>query len=352
MSAATLDSLYSRVARKVLVESLLVKKGDNVTVETWNNGLPFARHVMIQARKLGAVPVAVFEDEAAYVEGVKRGSKSSLGVMGKQERALLSNTDAFVFIPGPPIGVYYKRLSAEERADSTRYNQSWYKAAKKAKLRGVRLAYGYLGRDASRALDVPIEEIILRHMKAALTDYKALGKRAREVAAILKDGRRAELTTPGFRLMFKLKGELNIDDGIVDDQDVADGNNMTAIPPGFVYKEVDPNSARGKFRISPSRGTLGEVKDGVLEFEGGELVSWHSEGSQGVLDSMFKGANSKQRRFSAVYVGLNPNLRFGLGNNSCPAGTLLGVSAGRGHPTTQGTLVVSGKTLVADGKLR
>jgi hypothetical protein len=40
-----------KVARKVLEETLHVKPGENVTVETWNNGLQFARIVVSKARR-------------------------------------------------------------------------------------------------------------------------------------------------------------------------------------------------------------------------------------------------------------------------------------------------------------
>jgi hypothetical protein len=100
-SRSSADDLYRKVARKILVESLSVKKGESVTVETWNNGLPFARQVVLEARKMGAIPLTIFEDEDTYVEGVHKTPKDVLGKMGKQEYKLLSGTDAYVFIPGP-----------------------------------------------------------------------------------------------------------------------------------------------------------------------------------------------------------------------------------------------------------
>ena len=53
MSGNNLDQLYTKVARKVLTETLQVKKGDSVTVETWDNGLPFARRALAEARVMG-----------------------------------------------------------------------------------------------------------------------------------------------------------------------------------------------------------------------------------------------------------------------------------------------------------
>ena len=109
VNRSSLDELYAKVARKILKESLSLKKGESLTVETWNNGLPFARQVVIEARKLGAIPLTIFEDEDAYVEGVRNAPADVVGEMGRQEYGLLSASDAYVFIPGPvlarsPIG--------------------------------------------------------------------------------------------------------------------------------------------------------------------------------------------------------------------------------------------------------
>jgi hypothetical protein len=50
-----------KVARKVLEETLHVKPGENVTVETWNNGLQFARIVVSKARRSDG-PCLVFQE--------------------------------------------------------------------------------------------------------------------------------------------------------------------------------------------------------------------------------------------------------------------------------------------------
>jgi leucyl aminopeptidase (aminopeptidase T) len=138
----SLDSLYGQVTQKILSESLALKKGETLTIETWNNGIPFARRVAIDARKMGALTVTLLEDEEAYVEGVRGSPDDSLGKMGNHEYGLLAGTDVYVFIPGPVLGSYSHRLTRKEMLDSVRYNSSWYEAAAKARLRGARLSFG------------------------------------------------------------------------------------------------------------------------------------------------------------------------------------------------------------------
>ena len=104
--------------------------------------------------------MVVFEDEAAYVQGAKTMDKEVAGKMGRQEYALLSGSDAYVFIPGRPLSSYYSGLTSEERSTSLAYNSSWYEAAEKAKLRGVRLTFGYVGKEMTKVLGRAPDRII------------------------------------------------------------------------------------------------------------------------------------------------------------------------------------------------
>src|SRR5438132_5106902 len=201
------EALYQKVAKKVLVESLRIKKGETLTIETWNNGLPFARRLLVEARRLGAIPVMVLEDEWAYVEGVKVAPKDVLGSMGKHEHGLLAGSDAYVFIPGPPIGAYSPSLPRELVTESTRYDRSWYEAAEKARLRGARLPFGYVGKEYAKLYRKKPEEFVRNQLKAALVDFPSVSARGRAAGEAMQDGAAATLLTGGGKLEFTLKGE-------------------------------------------------------------------------------------------------------------------------------------------------
>jgi leucyl aminopeptidase (aminopeptidase T) len=349
---SSLESLYGQVARKVLGESLSVKKGESLVVETWNNGLPFARHVVVEARRIGAVPITLFEDEEAYIEGVRKGDADSVGVMGKHEQAMLSSSDAYVFIPGPPIGALSRKLERKEVADSTRYNQSWYEAAAKAKLRGARLPFGYVDEDIARALGKSVRAIVTHQLRGALTDFGALGARARAIAPQLRDGATVKLATPRALLAFTLNGESEISDGVVDQEDIATENNVAYIPPGYVYKQVDPSSASGTLSLSPLLSLYGPVKDALLEFERGKLTRWSSRSSQNTLNKIVEATAEQSRVAGGLLIGLNPDLKYGYGQNTLVGGVVAIRCAGVTATTKDGTLTSDGKTIVAKGRIR
>jgi leucyl aminopeptidase (aminopeptidase T) len=350
MPTNPLDGLYRRVARKVLTETLHVKKGEAITVETWNTGLDFATRMVAEARSMGCTAIMILEDEDAYVEGVRRAPKDWVGVMGKNEYNMLAGTDAYVFVPGPVISAYSKRLTAPERDESTRYNSSWYDAAEKAKLRGARLSFGYIGKDLARMLGKSITQAAEGQLKAALVDFGEVSKAAGALEARLTDGAEVMVESGDATLSFNLKGELDSQDGLVDDRDVSVGNNMAYVPPGFVSKGVDPNSVDGRLKMSPTLTRLGVVSDAEFEFKEGRLVTWKS-GDRAKLTKLLDPIPEDKRRLSVMGIGLNPAMKYGFGQDRFVGGAVTLGGLGFSAVVRRGTVSTSDGALLRDGKL-
>lgn len=350
MSSASLDSLYRRVARKVLTETLRVKKGEAVTVEAWNNGLGFARRAVAEARGMGCTAIMVFEDEQAYVEGVRGAPRDSLGLMGKNEYNLLSGTDAYIFVPGQALAAYSKMLTPDELAESTRYNSSWYEAAKTAGLRGARLTFGYVGKEMARMLGKSVDEVVGGQLRAGLADYGDVSQSAAKVADQLAEGSEATLDSGGASLQFTLKGDLEVEDGVVDEKDLAGGSNMTYIPPGLVTKELDPESVNGKVRVSTSLTKYGVLDGAELEFKSGQLVGWKSR-DRARLERLLNSVQPEKRRLVLMGVGVNPLLRYGLGQDRFVRGSVTLAGLGFIAVVKKGVLSARGSQIVRQGAL-
>ena len=345
-------TLNSQVVRKILTESLSLKRGETLTVETWNSGLAFAKEVVKQARRMGCIPILIFEDEPTYLDGVKHTPNEILGLMGKHEYGLLAATSAYVFIPGPPLGVYYKRITRKEFSNATKYNSSWYDAATKAKLRGVRLTFGYVGNDMARFLGKPVREIVNAQLRAALADFGKISAKSKAFAKRFEDGAHVSLRSGGTELRFKLKGELEVEDGIVDKKEVSSGQNMAYIPPGLVLKEVDKNSAKGKVKLSPSLTRFGVASKGVLEFKRGKLVRWSSPESQDTLDKLLASISEKNRILSTFTLGLNEKFGYGFGQDRFVAGAVGIGGFGFTGILQKANATIDGTQIVTAGRLK
>jgi leucyl aminopeptidase (aminopeptidase T) len=345
-----MNSLYKQVASKVLSESLRIGKGETVTVETWNNGVDFARQFLIEARRIGSIPLMVLEDEEAYVQSVPVTPDDIRGSMGKHEYSLLSATDAYVFIPGPPAGGFTKKLTGKNYTESVRYNSSWYETAGKAKLRGVRLTFGYVGSYLSDMLDKSVKDIVDVQLRASLVDFKKIKSRASKLAGYLQDGAEARLTSGKTKLTFHLKGEVEVQDGVTDKADVSAGNNMSYVPPGFVTKELDSSTASGAATISPSVTRLGMIHDAVFNIDRGRIKKSVSRSSAPTLEAVQDIVQKTGGKVSYLTVGLNPLMRYGYAQDRFVEGALC-LNLGFNAIIRDGDLTIDGKQIVEKGKL-
>lgn len=341
--------LADQVAKRVLRESLHLRKAENLTIETWNNGLSLALRIEVRAYELGAIPVLLFEDEASYIEGLGKAPKAIIGKMGKHEYALLSATDAYVFIPGPVLGGSPK-LSREEVVATTRYNSSWYKTAKSAGLRGVRLTFGYAGEEMARVLRKGLTEIVEHQLKASLVNFPKIRQMGKRLSRQMERGSKVIVRAEGEVLSFELGEDEEIDDGVVDLHDVAAGNNMTNVPPGYFAKEIVPETVSGVVQLHAPLPRLGTMVDLRLGFARGRLNTWKSEKNQGWLDALVRMLPEERRAFSSVLVGLNPSLGYGYAQDRLVEGaiTFFGMFQGT---TKKGSLEANGKLLVEEGRL-
>jgi len=342
------EDVTAQVASRLLDKTLGLKKGESVTIETWNNGLKFALEVVKQARKIGAIPLLVLEDEETYLKGLAEAPKDSIGLMGKHEYGLVAGSDAYVFIPGPPLGAFYKGISRDQYASAVKYNPSWYKAAEKAKLRGARLAFGYAGRDYARLLGKSEKEIVGAQLDAAMADFAKISQSGRALAARLQDGKDVVVRGESSRLTFRIKGDVEVEDGMVDKDDVKVGLNVAYIPPGYVLKDAAKGSATGKATVTRSPSTGGMVEDAVLEFEKGKLKRWSSAKS---LDALNRAVGKGGLPLQYFSVGLNPRMKYGYGLDRFVKGAVCLYGFGFTAVCRKATVSVGGRKVVDEGKL-
>lgn len=338
-----------RVARKVLRESLRLRAGENVTIETWNTGLAFAERTAVQARQIGATPVLLFEDEGSFVEGLRRTPKESAGKMGQHEYALLSRTNAYVFIPGPVLGGS-SRLSPAAVTVSTAYNSSWYHVAKKARLRGARMLFGYAGPELAEILRKPLNQVVEHQLASVLTDFKRVHRTGVALSNRLKARAKVTLRSEGDTLHFELGTEEALDDGIVSRDDLTRGGNMTNVPPGYYAREIVSSSLDGVIRLYAPVPRIRAVADLRLQFAGGRLTRWESDVNQGWLNRLVKDTPMERRTLSAMAIGLNPALRNGFGQDRLVQGAVCFFGMFQ-STARKATLEVGRTSLITGGRL-
>jgi leucyl aminopeptidase (aminopeptidase T) len=300
------------MARNVLENTLRVRRGENVVIESWSESLPWATPFVNEARRMGANPMLLYEDEASYWEALEAGEGHHTGRVGDHEWAAMEKSAAYVFFHGPAEWPRADKLSSKKMKGVAAYNPDWYRRSAKAKVRAVRM---FLGRTSQLSadrwgldLDAWREELV----RASLVPPKELHQLGVKVGERLHRGKEAKLThSNGTDLSFRLgKFPLQLDDALVDASDLKVGNNVASIPGGVVGVCIDHTSVEGKIignhtNYPPS----GPVTGPEWSFSDGHLTAQSYEsGGEPIRAAYAKAPRAGRDRLGYISVGLNSEI--------------------------------------------
>ncbi len=358
-------SEYELLAKNVIRKSLQIKPKENVIVECWNHGLPAAKEFVYQLRAVGAKPMFLFEDEETHWRSVETLPAAKLGQVSKPEWSALAAADGYIFLPGPADIARYRRNMSKSGAAAA-YNSDWYRRGRKAGLRGARVLLGYVSpeRAQSYGFDYPAWRAMI--LEAGGADFRAISRRGKRLAGLLSQDAEVSVNAPnGTDLSFRLRGrDARCDDGIVDAEDLREGEFMTGVPPGSSYVAPDEESAEGTVVADLPLPYLGAWSRGIrFEFRDGR-ASWSaSEGGEPIRASFEKATGGKDR-LGAISVGLNPAAKYGFLQDDLVAGSVeisIGNNTDWGGRNTssfaysarlsQATVKIGRKTVVDGGRL-
>jgi leucyl aminopeptidase (aminopeptidase T) len=310
------ESLPALLAQRYLGPSLKVRRGENVLIETWNHTLPYAAACVLEARRLGAHPLLVLEDEGAWFRALDTlPTPARWTRTGSHEWAAMTASGAYVFFPGPADRPRLLGLPEPVRRSLFPDNAEWYRRAAKGKLRMLRSVLGYASDSQAARWGVNGPGWRNQLVQATINpDPAAMAADAKRAAAKLVTGKELHITAAnGTDLTVRLRGRPpSTDDGTVDAADLAKGHNVTVSPPGAVIVAVDERSAEGTAIANrPSFLPSGRAEAGQWEIRGGRLANfWYSEG-QASFEAAYAKAPKGKEVVSIFSLGINPAMAPG-----------------------------------------
>ncbi len=310
-SSTSETPIENQVASHVLRNTLRVKRGENVAIETWPHTMAYATAFVFEARRLGAHPLLLVEDENTFWKSADELPAQALGVVGSHEWALLSKTHAYVFLQGPADRTQFRSLSDKKRMALTAYNHEWYARAEKAHLRGARMFLASVGENQAKNFGVDEAGWRTELTEATLVDPKGMVREGRRIAEAFRRGKKVTIDHPnGTHLELRLKGRRpEVDDGVVGPEDIAAGHNMTPVPSGVASVTVDETFAEGLVRANRPSYLQGlPAEGGEWTFRGGRLVDFRYGSGGEQFSKPFAAAPKGRDQPAFLSIGLNPRL--------------------------------------------
>lgn len=358
--ASPSDGTATRLARSILRRNLRVRPGETVTIEAWPHTLPWAVALAREARRLKALPLVLYEDEAAYWDSVDHGEAKVLGSSAPHEWAALSKTDVYIHMWGPGDRIRLNALPFARAEKLFAFNDAWYASARKSGLRGARLEIGRPYPNLAAAYGADVGTWTDQLVAASMVDPAELERRAAPLQRALARGRRLRIThSNGTDVTLGLAGRPPR--AFVGRPVVGDPKRrfdfLSTLPSGSVRVALDESVAEGRFVGNrTSYYDDGVATEPVFEFGRGKLTSTHfASGSERFDEGFQKGGKGKDQP-GWLSIGLNPQLHNTPQVEDGEAGALL-VSVGgnqnlggRNRSPFFGWGVLAGATVELDGR--
>lgn len=315
-----------RLAQMVLTQCLGVRRGETVTVETWDHALPWARAFVLEARRLGSEPTLVVEDEEAFFRSL---GQADARTVPSAPAAFAQASDAYVYFPGPEQFPRLLGLTNEElEAVVGRHGPGWWRAARRAGLRAARVAVADATPTAAALFGVDPESWQRELVRGSLVPPDRLAREAARLVPRLHRARQVRVRHPnGTSLEVELlRAPPVVEDGRVDRADQRAGRLWTQIPTGVVVAPLVAGIAEGVWesnranydRFADPPGALGAR----FSFQRGRLTEYSFDRGGAAFARAYSRGGRGREIPGALTFGINPAISRAPEVGEVAAGTV------------------------------
>jgi aminopeptidase len=363
---------FTSIAGKIINNLASIQPGEVVVIRGNSDQQPLLEALVEATWIAGGQPTV----EVVYPEADKRAFMAmSIEYMKFPRWYGLAQTrlvDCFIDVSSIPDPTLYADVP-EERFEVIRnanvvlqraYQQSRYRSVSIGQTGGVPTP------EYAASRNIPYETMKTMFWHAVDTDYVALKKKARSVAAAMTSGAKVRVTSgAGTDITFVVNDTpARINCGRPDDNLVASGPMLSWLPAGEAFAAVRPGSANGTV-VVPSLDFRGEVvKNLRMTFADGSITSLSADENSKIVTTFLDATTGESKMLSIFDVGVNPDSKMvpgsdyaswemagmvslAIGNNSWAGGTIES-SEGLGFHLPGATLTVGNTVVSEKGSLK
>ena len=360
-------SLYEKLAKIVVEDSLNLDASDVVIVTTWDHTIDVANAMVVECFKHGADAMMSLWTDEYYYGLLRELSSESLGVCSKICQAFTETETATINMYGPKNPEGLKSISASKlNAWGKGEREAHYPRNIERKIRNVTLPLALLTPERARVYGFNFEEWKGAVNSALTMDLKRITAKGKELAATFARAHTVHLTAPnGTDLTFELaKRPVHVDDGIIDEQDIKNKSLDAQLPAGSVLTTIVETSGDGKIIFDRPLQSMGlNVQDIEWRFKDGKMTSMKAKKNLELLSKQFGEASGDKDRISFIQIGLNPKAKYGylmdhivegavqigIGDNEYIGGKNTS-TFGMAATISKATLEIDGKTIIKNGR--
>ncbi len=300
----------ARLARTILSRNLGLKKGNSVVIESWTHSLPYTRAFVDEARRLGAQPTVLYEDETAWWNAVAAKRTGPFSHLSSAEKAAVGNADAYLYFWGPAdmrraidLGTFSSKFIG--------FNEEWYAAARKSGLRGYRMSLGLASDATAKRFGLAGPAWRERLVKAGAVDAGKMLATGNRVAKRISGGSELRIRhSNGTDLRIAVHGaRMTVAGGIPSGATKGRPRGMLeGNPSGQLFAALDGKDASGTFvsnRTVFDMGRYDKYAGSKWSFKDGRLTDHSTTVGRGLFEKAF-GAAPKGTSIYQSFEGPRP----------------------------------------------
>jgi leucyl aminopeptidase (aminopeptidase T) len=360
--------LYEEMARIVVRDALKIRSTDIVSILTFPHTIDAANAIAVECFRQGADAILNLWTDEYYRGLLEYLSEDSLREPSKFCQAFTETVTAQVNIFGLENPDWLKKVS---QSKTVAYVEGEKKAhfprSQERKIRNANLSLALVTKERAKTYGFNFGAWKKAMDEAMMADLKRISESGRTLVSDVASGHAARLTAPnGTSLSFELAARpVHLDDGIIDEDDIANNSLDTQFPTGSILTTVLETSARGKVAFDLPVQTMGvNVADMEWEFKEGKLTSITAKKNIDPISREMEIATGDKDRLATLEIGLNSKAKYGFMMNRIVDGAVtLGIgdneSLGGNNKTAFGTaatisnatLEIDGRTIIKNGQL-
>ena len=356
-----------RFVKNVVNTCLRIGKGDRVTIFSWRHMIDLAEAFALECEKAGAMTLIELGTDKLYYQRALDLPLEHLRESSPFSLALLEVATANIFIAGPEDPERLKLIGGDRLNAMIEADKSYYDRLLEKTLRSANISLGLVTPQRAKTYGIDYHKWRENIQDAMDVKYQEMEKLGKKIADMLEKAREAHLTTAkGTDLTLKLEGRaVQVNDGVIDDEDIEKGADFTALPAGHVAVVPKESSANGVYVSDVPEAEQGLfIRDVVWKFKDGKLASFGGGENAESVKARWNDARGDKHQAGSLLIGLNPEAKTGFLYNPIVLGT---ASVGMGFNKELGgtnesdyalevtvakpTVKLDGKTIIKQGKL-
>jgi len=349
------------LAEKIIHTCLQIQPGEEVQISTFHHTIPLAEALYTSCYQAGGVPYLLLETDRLFVATHSEVPIENLLRTPQWQLCATERTNAIIYLAGPEdAGIFALANPAAQRALTEAYRPI-YDMTFACKVRQVSLLGSMCTPARAHQYGVDYQAWRASFDAAMAADYAEIAAVGHALSGVIRGSASLHLTAAnGTDLTIKYAGTpIRVDDGIIDQEDLANGLFVTEFPTGKVQFALDPLSATG-IVVAPRVHLWGQVIENMRwEFANGRLIAWGADRNGEIFAEFFKEPMGYKDVCSQLIIGINPGaslvnfnlndllvsgmVTVGIGDNLDVGGTI--------HTNSYFDATVPAATLDSDGVL-